>query len=196
MVSGVQVVLVRHGEVDYAATDRFDPVYRGARGDFAPLTAAGVEQVRATARGLALADPVIVSSPYTRTVQTAAILACHFGTDFGVDPGLHDWLPVRRGDIGYASDVFTERIAEYRAWKATGDLPAGRTWETDEEMRARLAAAIQRHRTDAPLVLVTHEGVIRSVTGAPVIPLASAHPLDIRHRAALDHHSTRTTQDR
>jgi len=51
-MGGADVILVRHAEADRQALAAHAPVYAGARFDFAPLTAGGVQQAHAISRRL------------------------------------------------------------------------------------------------------------------------------------------------
>ncbi len=173
-MTSARCVLVRHGEVDYAGVDAYAPVYRGARGDFAPLTDSGVAQVTTTAASLDVRNPRIVCSPFTRTVQTAAIVAQRFGTQFTIDLELHDWLPYLDGATGYTYD---EWLRVFERYQACSDPGTTRTWESDEEMHARIVRVVRRHLGEMDLVLVTHEVLIKLATGVLLVPLGSAHNL-------------------
>lgn len=179
MVTTRRVLLVRHGAADYDAAARLTPRFDGARYDFAPLSADGVRQVEQLVPVLRPRNPsLIVSSPYTRTLQTAATLAGGLGCRIAVDLDLHDWLPLRSGLQPISPEVVAAKIAEYEDWRRAGSLPADRTWETDDEMRSRLLDVIQRYRLDDGLVIVTHEAVIKSVVSGDV-PLASRHEIRV-----------------
>lgn len=177
------VLLVRHAEPDYAALPGHQPVYDGARRDLAPLSDRGVHQAGCLAATLTGWRPTLVlSSPYTRTLHTAALLAARLRSPLHVDLDLHDWLPIRDGTSVITPQVVRQKVAEYDHWKgAGGGLPAERTWETDDEMRERLMAAVRRHPDKPALVIVTHEAVIKAATGA-----ASADHLPMRCRRRED----------
>ncbi|MFI5529254.1 histidine phosphatase family protein [Kitasatospora sp. NPDC051853] len=175
---GATAFLVRHGEADYDRLAPHAPVYEGARRDFAPLTARGVTQALATAAELSGTQPaLVVASPYTRTLQTGALLAAAFGCELRVDPALHDWLPVRDGRTPVTADAVRRAIGEYELWRSSGVLPTDRQWETDAEMAARLKAVVACHSAAGPLVVVSHEAVIKAAAGAEDVGLASIHPL-------------------
>lgn len=173
-----RVTLVRHGEADYEALHRHGTAYRGARYDLTPLTRRGSRQAERLAATLELHRPsLVVSSPYTRTLHTAALLAAALQCRLTVALELHDWLPVRDGSRVVTPDVVQQKIAEYDTWKRGGPLPANRTWESDEEMRDRAMAVVRRHAVEPSLVIVSHEAVIKAATGAETVPVASCHPL-------------------
>ena len=66
--------LVRHGEADYSQL--MENGFFGFGRDFAPLSKTGIEQVEKTAKDQRLKSAqIIVTSPYTRALQTAAIIS-------------------------------------------------------------------------------------------------------------------------
>ena len=70
--------LVRHGEPTYKPVDVRKFIGHGR--DLAPLTKNGIEGVKKTANDSRLKNcEIIVSSPYTRALQTAAILSKELG---------------------------------------------------------------------------------------------------------------------
>ena len=174
------IVLVRHAEADRHALAQYQPVYAGARFDFAPLTLRGVRQAHRLSRSLQGAGiRLVLSSPYTRALQTAAILAARLGCPLRVDLRLHDWLPIRDGAVPVTAATVAAKVAEYQRWVQTGRLPSERTWETLEEMRARVTRAVLDHRRCAPLVVVSHAAPIQAVLGPVRVPPASWHQLPL-----------------
>jgi broad specificity phosphatase PhoE len=176
MAGAAEVTLIRHAEADHGSLATHAPVYTGNRYDFAPLTEAGIAQAHQLGHDLkATAPRLVLSSPYTRTLQTAAIVAAELGCPLAVDLRLHDWLPVRDGQQPISATIVQEKIAEYMHWLSTQALPTHRTWETSDEMRARLTAAIDAYRNHLPLAVVTHEAPIQSIIGSVPVPPASHH---------------------
>lgn len=108
-------------------------------------------------------------------MQTAAIISRHLSRPLAVDLRLHDWLPVRDGTSAVTLPLVQAKIHEYEQWVAGDALPSERTWETPDEMRARLLSAVRAYRHTLPLVLVTHEAPIRSVVGPLDVTLGSLH---------------------
>jgi len=175
-----RVAFVRHGEIDRSALARFGLTFSGARFDFLPLSPGGVRQAEHVAEALAAFEPrLVLTSPYTRTLETAAILSRHLGCPLTVDLRLHDWLPVRDGTSAISLAVVEARIEEYERWAAGGPLQSDRTWETADEMRARLLSAVQAHLHLSPLVVVTHEAPIQSLIGPSDVALGSLHHVPI-----------------
>ena len=75
--------LVRHGKPDYS--ELYEKGFWGFGRDFAPLSEEGIRQAEAAARDERLKGAsIIVSSPYTRALQTAQIIPKHTGMEFAV----------------------------------------------------------------------------------------------------------------
>ena len=83
--------LVRHGQTDYSM--RNNKIYQGFGVNLAPLSETGVQQICETAKDIRLkGTELILSSPYTRALQTAAILSKELGAPIVVETDLHEWL--------------------------------------------------------------------------------------------------------
>jgi len=161
------IYLVRHGEADYEQIGKRH--WPGKLADLAPLSALGAQQ--AAAAGERLADvgaARLISSPFTRTMQTAGAVSCRVSLAIEVELDLHEWLP---------DDTFRwHDLADVRALVADfdrcgGEWPPGerRVWEPMSSVRHRASAALRRAVDGmagaGSLIAVCHEMVIRSVTG-------------------------------
>ena len=161
------IYLLRHGEADY------EPVHErqwpGSMADLAPLSPAGFGQATAAADLLAhVGASALVSSPFTRTMQTASIVSCRLSLRLDVEFDLHEWIP----DETFRWHTLTEvRVFLADFDRCGGEWPAGerRRWEPMSSVRARACAALriatQRVPDDGALIAVCHEMVIRSLTG-------------------------------
>jgi broad specificity phosphatase PhoE len=161
MAGSNEVLLVRHGETDDNAADRFqgqlDP----------PLNDRGREQSRSLARSLAGEGlKALYSSPLARARETAEIL----GAQLGLEPVFDERLmEANTGDwtgLLYR-DVIAVAPEGFRAWRSadrTFRFPGG---ESVAEQAQRVEAALADVRTGGlPAVVVTHGGAIRAVDGA------------------------------
>lgn len=87
----MRLVLIRHGQQDYSFSE--GKGWRGASREFAPLTQLGIEQAEAVALDPRLeGSQLIVSSPYTRALQTGAIISRVTGLKIEIAFDLHEWL--------------------------------------------------------------------------------------------------------
>jgi len=162
MAGSNDVLLVRHGETDDNAADRF-------QGQLDPrLNDRGREQARALARSLAGEGlQAVYSSPLLRARETAEII----GAELDLEPVYDERLmEANTGDwtgLPYA-DVIAVALDEFRAWRSADRafrFPGG---ESVAEQAERVAAALAdvRSTSSLPALVVTHGGSIRAVPGA------------------------------
>ena len=103
-----------------------------------PASAKGAEEIRQTAKDSRLAGTsLILSSPYTRALQTAAILSKELQAEIVVETDLHEWM----ANKNYIYE--TDKIAEnsYHEFAAMGGNYADgkeRDWEDLAAMRKRM----------------------------------------------------------
>ncbi len=161
------IYLVRHGEADYELIDKRR--WPGKLADLAPLTARGREQAAAAGERLVDVGAVkLLSSPFTRTMQTASAVSCRIALSIDVELDLHEWLPDDTFRWHDLADV-RELVADFDSYG--GEWPAGerRVWEPLSSVRHRTARTLRRAAAGiadgGSLIAVCHEMVIRSVTG-------------------------------
>lgn len=161
MAGSNEVLLVRHGETDHNAADRFQ-----GRLD-TQLNERGREQSRGLARALAHEGlRALYSSPLSRARATAEIVGAELGLQAVFDERLME------ADTGaWTGLLYTDVIAvepeSFRAWRSADPafrFPGG---ESVAEQAARVAAALDDVRAGAlPALVVCHGGSIRAVAGA------------------------------
>ena len=84
--------LIRHGEPDCTYGDNHG--YIGQGHDLAPLNNEKIEEVVETSKDKRLKTAqIIISSPYTRALQTASIISKETGIDIVVEPDIREWQP-------------------------------------------------------------------------------------------------------
>lgn len=179
--------LARHGQT------MFNVIYGETRKDPGivdpPLTDEGKRQAEALAKDFAAHDIArIVSSPYTRALQTAEIVAGVLGVPVSVEPDV-------RERTAFFCDIGTEASRLTADWPHLDFAHLREVWwnETEETVPdfharcggfRRLAASAEDWER---LAVITHWGVIRSLTGERVgnavavrcDPNAPHPPLDV-----------------
>jgi broad specificity phosphatase PhoE len=163
MAGSKEVLLVRHGETDDNAADRFQGQLD------TPLNDRGREQARAVARILAGEGlRALYSSPLVRASETAEIV----GAVLGLEPVLDERL--MEADAGdWSGRLYAEIIADqsgaFDAWRAADPAFRFPNGESVAEQTARVAAALTDVRAGPlPALVVCHGGVIRAVEGLRV----------------------------
>ncbi|MFC0628318.1 histidine phosphatase family protein [Kribbella deserti] len=164
------IYLVRHGEPDYEPIDSRG--WPGLSSGLAVLTPVGIKQAVAVADELSgVAANYLVCSPYTRAIQSAALIGHRLALGVRVDLDFGDWLPDTGGAWRGPADVrgIAAELAEF-----DGEWPDGvpRRWEPLSRVRERATAALRRcaASTDGPILVVTHNRVIQAITGAADTP--------------------------
>jgi len=155
--------LIRHGEPDWAFKDERN--LRGAMRDYVPLTANGVKQAEQVVKFNPHLEhcELILSSPYTRSLQTAAIMNRNLGLPLHVEFDLHEWTP----DNWQAATV--QEIEQL--WKDymehNGCYPPGETrlWETKESLLNRTSHVLNKYLNKSKVMVVCHGMVIAALTG-------------------------------
>lgn len=154
--------LIRHGQPDYSHLAEHG--FFGFGRAFAPLSGKGIEQAEATAKDERLKSAgIIVSSPYTRALQTAQIISKHTGLDVTVELDLHEWEPDFTNTYTTSEESFalSRDFAECR-----GVYPAGETrrWETLAHMRERMRRVADKYADREKVIFVGHGMAFRALT--------------------------------
>lgn len=154
--------LVRHGDPDYSQLPGAG--FWGFGRAFAPLSALGVQQAENAALDERLKTAeLIVSSPYTRALQTAGIISRKTGLPITVEIGLHEWIPDKTNQNRTAEEasLLKEEFVRYR-----GRYPNGMQmrWETLDEMRKRMRRVANKYANHQNVIFVGHGMAFRTLT--------------------------------
>lgn len=161
------MILLRHGQTIFNAVfgvTRIDPGVADP-----PLTAEGRRQIAAASGRLAeLPLRRLVSSPYTRALETAEIVASRLNLPVAIEA-----LVSERGH--FVCDIGTARSRLVERWPNHVFAAFEEEWWRANETEEMFAARCRRFREavaaleDWPEVLViTHWGVIRRLTGRSI----------------------------
>ncbi|HYB09519.1 MAG TPA: histidine phosphatase family protein [Alphaproteobacteria bacterium] len=162
------MILVRHGQsyfnLHYGATG-VDPGIEDPR-----LTEAGRQQAKAVATALARrAVKRLIVSPYTRTLETAEIIAEAMSLPMVIEP-------LVRERAAFACDIGTSpRLLAERWPHLSFDHLEERWWGAGVERDAALATRCQRFRAAMStmpdwrnVAVISHWGFIRGLTGQAI----------------------------
>ena len=154
---------VRHGKTDYSEHNQ--KIYQGYGVNLASLAEKGKKQIKQTAKDERLQDAdLIISSPYTRALQSAAILSRELNVKLEVETDLHEWLANK--NYIYEEDSKAElACAEY--FSLNGDYPSGqdRNWESRQLMAERVRKVLEKYSQYDKVIVVGHSMMIQAVTG-------------------------------
>ena len=154
-----KVIFVRHGEPDYSKVS--ERKYIGHGRDLAELTSLGKEQARKAARDRLLdGAELIVSSPYTRALQTAAIISKERNLGIEIELDLHEWMP----DLTFTfdSDEYAINVGrECEACKGVCPKDMERKWENLEDVFTRANNSLKKYLKYNKIIVVSHGIVMR-----------------------------------
>lgn len=162
------MILIRHGQSEFNALfskTRIDPGIEDPR-----LTDEGMRQAQTAAETLGQNDiRRVIASPYTRTLQTAQIVAGHLGLPVTVNP-------VVRERAYFTCDIGSPRSSLVPQWPHFSFEAFRERWWTDpEESEAELKVRCDSFQAgmagveDWPHVLVvSHYAFIQGLTGEAI----------------------------
>jgi broad specificity phosphatase PhoE len=157
--------LVRHGETDWEMTIRNNLV--GLQQDFVPLTERGKLQASRAADSPRLENAsLMLSSPYTRALETAALMNMKLQLPLSVEFYLHELLPDKQRRA-WEVEKTLEICRDFD--QHCGCYPEGATptpcWESLAMGRERALNVLSAYRTYDKVIVVCHEKLIKSLVG-------------------------------
>jgi uncharacterized phosphatase len=158
--------LLRHGHANYHLAE--EAKLEGITRHLVPLTTQGLTQVERIVEELgSFQAEIIVSSPLTRALQSAAILSRRLDLPLEVEFDLYEWIP----DLTFTHDqeslvrnAYREMISLNGEWPQ--NLP--RNWEPLSSVRQRVTNVLCRYCHFDRVIVVCHGIIIASLTGQQV----------------------------
>ncbi|MCL2461200.1 MAG: phosphoglycerate mutase family protein [Defluviitaleaceae bacterium] len=172
----LKIVFVRHSEPDYLSVH--ERKYIGHGLDLAQLTENGFQIAEKASYDSRLDDAeIIVSSPYTRALQTAAIISKNRGLDIKVELDLHEWMPDLTFRYSSKEQATNARLycIENRGIRPENSEVAFENLETVFE---RAKKALLRYGAYKKIIVVTHGVVMRQFAFEPDIPFCGISEID------------------
>lgn len=150
--------MVRHGEPDWYANEKYK--FKGHGRDLVPLTDKGVRQAKEAAEILKQkGGELIIASPYTRTMETAAIISRILDIEMKVEIDLREWQP----DLTYEYETYNEFMVlseEYENCKGIYPEGENKKWETKKVLKQRVDHVLDKYLGYKSIIVVCHEKVI------------------------------------
>ena len=154
--------LIRHGETDYS--ERNTKIYQGFGVNLSKLSKTGINQIKETSKDDRLKDvDIIISSPYTRALQTAAILSKELDIDIIIETDLFEWLANKK--FIYEDDKIAEKsYEEYE--NNRGEYPNGKemVWENASSIRERVLEVLNKYSSYKKVIVTCHGMMIQATT--------------------------------
>ena len=161
----MEIIFIRHGEPDYNTVDSRG--FIGLGREFAPLTEKGIEQSELISKDPILkGGEIIISSPYTRALQTASIISKNIGLNIIVETDLHELIFDKTFRVKGAEEA---RNLNLDLIKYHGEHPTSerKKWETITEVTNRSKPIMDKYLNMGykKIIVVCHGGIIRRFTG-------------------------------
>ena len=144
----MEIYFIRHSKPNYSFINKN---MNCQWSNLAPLNEDGVLLAKQLRNNKELENGIIISSPYTRALQTATIFAN--GKDVIVEPLLHEWLPsksftILAKDVNLANKEYKKSCLENKS----NDFD----FETNEEMINRMNLFIEKYKNYEKLIVFSH----------------------------------------
>ena len=106
---------------------------------------------------------MIVSSPYTRALQTAAIISKETGIDIRVEPDLREWEP----DLSYqyTGNDLRDFSKDFLNNKGVRPIDRDVMWESKKEVKIRINSVVNKYKKYKCVIFVFHQIAMQSVLG-------------------------------
>ena len=153
-------ILIRHGEPDYSLVEEKN--FKGHGCDLAFLSEKGIKQANEIAENPILKEAnVLISSPYTRCMQTASIISNKTKLNITGEIELHEWLPdlsFNYQSSNFFKDNYKKAVREYECGGFGSDQ-----YESIINVKLRVLETLKRYLEYSKVIVVTHGGVIYSL---------------------------------
>lgn len=153
-------ILVRHGEPRY--DEVIEKGYVGMGYDLGKLSENGVRQAEERAKDPLLKDAeIIISSPYTRALQTAAIISRLTDIPLTVENDLHEWMP----DTTFLFDQdANDSFQEYLSAQGVRNVSHRYRWESYPDLKKRVQLTLIKYKNYKKVIVVCHGIVMSALT--------------------------------
>ena len=168
-------ILVRHGEPTYDEVIKLN--FKGTGLALAPLTPKGINEVKKTAENKIFENSdILISSPYTRAMQTASIIGQKYNLDINVEPLLHEWIPDLSNNYN-TEEEFLELIriakSDWELKKQNHNHICSFKTEALEHVQTRAIDALSKYLNYDKIIVVSH-GLLISTLFKEKIKLQTA----------------------
>lgn len=158
-------ILVRHGKPTYDEVVKLG--FKGTGLALAPLTPKGISDVKKTAENQIFENSdILISSPYTRAMQTASIIAQKQNLDITVEPLLHEWIPDLSNNYN-TEEEFLKLIKiakhDWELKKQNHDYICNFKTEAINHVQDRAITVLSKYLDYNKVIVVSHELLISTL---------------------------------
>lgn len=151
---------IRHAEPNWSLAR--SKQLRGLQIEFCPLSWEGTLQAKRIATNPLLKNAeIVISSPYTRALHTAAIVSGELNLPLIVEYDLHERVPDNK--LHYTlEELFKNIKKDFEMYNSEQTSGEEKYWETMSSVRNRVEKVLEKYKKNAEVIVVTHGVVISS----------------------------------
>lgn len=154
-------IMIRHGEPRYDEVESRE--YFGMGRELGKLTLEGEKQAYERAQDEELKDAeIIIASPYTRALQTAAIISRITNIPLTVENDLHEWLPDTSQK--YNIENWKDLWETFRSTNGDVSKQNKYNFESYEVLKSRVLNVLKQYKHYNKVIVVCHGIVISTQT--------------------------------
>ena len=154
---------IRHGEPDYESIGEWSKVPFGR--EFAGLTENGVSQIYDAIFELRKFSPqIVITSPYTRSMQGAAMISRALDIPLFVERDLHEWDSDKTHKVS-DSEVLTGLCNDFDLCGGVYSDGVEKQWESRPMVEERVLKVLEKYLNYETVVVCGHAIMMQSVTG-------------------------------
>ena len=154
-------ILIRHGKPDYNYVE--EKGFKGHGCDLAFLSDEGIKQAKRLSKDKILDNAeILLSSPYTRCMQTASIISNQINIPIIGEINLHEWIPDKTynySSIELVRKNYLKAINDYVNSEITSN-----DYESIYSVQIRALKVFKKYLQYNKVLVVTHGGVMYSLT--------------------------------
>ena len=159
----MKIIFIRHSKADYSAC--FERGFIGYGLDLAELTSEGIEIAKnACNNPIFQGAEIIISSPFTRALHTAAILSRNLNLDLITEIDFREHTLDTTQQVG-TTDALKELWADSDLYNKKHPDGESKRWEEQKTLRERVFNALLKYTQYKKVIIVSHGMLIHMVTG-------------------------------
>lgn len=158
-------VLVRHGEPTYDELVQLG--FRGYGLGLAPLTENGIKEIEELSENSIFDNSdILLSSPYTRAMQTASIIARKLNMSINVEVKLHEWIPDLTNNYNTNEEFINNLHIAKAEWNKYLNDPSFTFNEKIESLKhvcERALSVLEKYYDYDKVIVIAHGLLIRTL---------------------------------
>lgn len=159
----MKILLVRHSKADY--TPCMERGFIGIGLEMAELTDEGIKMAQdASLNPIFIDSQIIISSPFPRALNTAAILSKKLSLDLLTDINFREHT-LDMTQQAKSFDELNEISIDFEKCNGIIPLEKNKKWEEKSSLKNRALLAINKYTKYDKIIVVTHGTLINALTG-------------------------------